>query len=77
MSDPRAPEWSEALEAHLAWWQGILRHNRQIGTPVLPITPEFGPPAYMQTLPYTRQPVASLWDVNVYMMEMLKKRLEG
>jgi sugar phosphate isomerase/epimerase len=77
VSDPRAPEWSEAVEAHLAWWQAIVRHNRQIGTPALAITPEFGPPAYMPTLPYTRQPVASLWEVNVYMMEMLKSKLEG
>ncbi len=75
VSDPRAPEWHNALEAHLGWWQRIVDHQKTLGTSVLPITPEFGPPDYMPTLPYTRQPVANLWDINVYMRELLKQRL--
>lgn len=35
---------------------------------------EFGPVDYMPALPYTRQPVADQWAINVYMMEILRKR---
>jgi hypothetical protein len=40
------------------------------------ILTEFGPPDYLPTLPYTRQPVASQWDINVHMMQLLKKRYQ-
>jgi sugar phosphate isomerase/epimerase len=75
VNDPRAPEWREAVETHLGWWQRILDHQRAQGAQVMTITPEFGPPDYMPTLPYTRQAVANLWDVNVYMRELCKERL--
>jgi hypothetical protein len=29
----------------------------------------------MPTQPYTRQPIAGLWAVNIYMIEMLMERL--
>jgi len=35
---------------------------------------EFGPPDYMWTLPYTRQPLSDQWAINVHMMQMLRKR---
>jgi hypothetical protein len=38
------------------------------------ILTEFGPPNYLPTLPYTQQPVADQWAINVYMMQMLRKR---
>jgi hypothetical protein len=38
------------------------------------ILTEFGPPDYMPTLPYTRQAVADQWDINVYMLQVLRKR---
>jgi sugar phosphate isomerase/epimerase len=75
VNDPRAPEWTEAVETHLGWWRRILEHQRAQGAETLSITPEFGPPGYMPTLPFTRQPVADLWEVNVYMMQMLKEKL--
>ena len=75
VSDPRAPEWQGAVETHLGWWQRIVDHHKQQGTQVLTITPEFGPPGYMPTLPFTRQPVTSLWDVNLYMRDLLKERI--
>jgi len=76
VSDPRAPEWSDAVEAHLGWWQRVAVHQRSHGAPVLTITPEFGPPTYMPALPFTRQPVANLWEVNVYMRDLLKERIK-
>ena len=35
---------------------------------------EFGPPTYMPTIPFTNQPVADQWAVNVHMMQVWKKR---
>jgi sugar phosphate isomerase/epimerase len=75
--DPRAPEWSDAVDAHFGWWREIVEHRRRIGSELLTITPEFGPPRYMQTLPYTRQPVADLWEVDRAMKGLLQSRLGG
>jgi sugar phosphate isomerase/epimerase len=73
--DPRVPEWQEAVEHHLGWWDRIIARKRQEGADaVLTITPEFGPAPYMPTLPYTRQPITSQWDVNAYMLTLLKNR---
>jgi len=72
---PGAPEWKEALEAHLGWWKRIVERQQSRGTQDLTICPEFGPVPYMPTLPWTRQPVADLWEVNLYMKDFLKERL--
>jgi hypothetical protein len=53
VSDPRAPEWDDAVKAHFAWWDAIVA-IKQKGE-VNSIT-EFGPPDYMPTIPFTRQP---------------------
>lgn len=73
--DPRAPEWKEAVDIHVSWWKRIVERNRAEGKTVLTITPEFGPYPYMTILPHTRQPIANQWEVNVYMMNMLKSLL--
>ncbi|MFD1875613.1 sugar phosphate isomerase/epimerase family protein [Hymenobacter bucti] len=73
VSDPRAPEWAPALAAHLAWWDQVVARHRAAGTP-LTITTEFGPAPYLPLLPYTQQPVASQWDINVFMLNLLKAR---
>ncbi len=77
VSDPRAPEWQAALEAHLGWWQRIVDRRRAEGAEQLTICPEFGPPDYMPTLPYTRQPVSDLWQINCHIRELLRKRLRA
>jgi sugar phosphate isomerase/epimerase len=73
VSDPRAPEWDDAVKAHFAWWDEIVKIKKQKGE-VLTVLTEFGPPDYMPTLPYTRQPVADQWAINVHMMHLLRKR---
>ena len=75
VSDPRAPEWQQAVDYHLGWWQQIVDARKQEGVQEMVICTEFGTPNYMPVLPYTRQPVANLWDVNVWMMNTLKERL--
>ena len=74
VSDPRAPEWREALEAHLSWWDRIVAHHRETGTEVLTFTCEFGPKPYMPTLPFKDAPVADQWEINVFMMQLLRER---
>lgn len=74
VNDPRAPEWEAALSAHLGWWDRIIAQRRAAGMPFATISPEFGPPAYLPTLPFTRQPVADQWAINKHMMDLLRKR---
>ncbi|MEZ0484382.1 sugar phosphate isomerase/epimerase family protein [Fibrella aquatica] len=73
VNDPRAPEWQSTLEAHLNWWDRVVEHHRKAGTQ-LTITTEFGPAPYMPALPYSQEPVAGQWDINVFMMQLLKAR---
>jgi sugar phosphate isomerase/epimerase len=73
VSDPRAPEWEEAVKAHFAWWDAVVAIKKQKGE-VLTVLTEFGPPDYMPTVPYTHQPLADQWTINVYMMHLFRKR---
>jgi sugar phosphate isomerase/epimerase len=77
VSDPRAPEYAEALSAHLGWWDRIVRRHLERGSDLLTVTPEFGPYPYMPSLPYTGQPVADQWSLNVYMADKLRTRWSG
>jgi sugar phosphate isomerase/epimerase len=74
--DPRAPEWKHAVDTHLKLWQRIVDVHKRAGNETLYITPEFGPPTYMHTLPYTNAPVADVWELNVYMKDLLQNVLE-
>ena len=73
VNDPRAPEWEPAVKAHFSWWDAIVAIKKQQGE-LLTVLTEFGPPDYMPTLPYTRQPLADQWAINVHMMNLLRKR---
>jgi sugar phosphate isomerase/epimerase len=73
--DPRAPEWAEAVEAHFAWWDKVVELKKAQGETLTVLT-EFGPPNYMPTLPYTQQPIADQWAINVHMMHLLRKRYQ-
>jgi hypothetical protein len=61
--DPRAPEYQRHVEAHERWWQIIWETQAAQGRTVSPLTPEFGPPDYLHTLPYSAMPVADLWEI--------------
>lgn len=77
VGDPRAPEWAEALDRHLGWWDRVVEHRRQAGARALTFLTEFGPPDYMPTLPHTREPVASQAEINLHMMRLLRERYVG
>lgn len=72
--DPSAPEYARHLAAHEAWWDTIHAARAAAGADVFTVTPEFGPPGYMPTLPHTRQPVADLWTVCAWMRDRVRAR---
>lgn len=76
VNDPRAPEWDDAMKAHVAWWDKVVERKKQNGERLTILT-EFGPADYMPTVPYTRKPLSDQWEVNVYMMQMLRKRYQS
>ncbi|MBS1977642.1 MAG: TIM barrel protein [Bacteroidetes bacterium] len=73
VNDPRAPEWKKALDAHLAWWDEVVKRKKSEGKRLTFLT-EFGPVDYMPAIPYTRQPVSNQWEINVHMMDLIRKR---
>lgn len=73
VNDPRAPEWEAAVKAHLGWWDKVVERKKTNGEQLTILT-EFGPPDYMPTIAYTRQPLADQWAINVHMMHLLRKR---
>jgi sugar phosphate isomerase/epimerase len=73
VNDPRAPEWKNEVKAHFDWWDKVVARKKAEGESITILT-EFGPPNYLQTLPFTGQPVADQWAINKYMMETLRKR---
>lgn len=74
INDPRAPEWKEAFDAHLNWWDAIVKEKKSVGNNLLTITSEFGPPPYMPVTPFEQLPLANQWDVNLWMKNFLKNR---
>lgn len=74
VSDPRAPEWQEALQHHLNWWDAIIANHQRKGSKIFTICPEFGPYPYMPEEPFSRKPLADLWETNLYMKDLLQKR---
>ena len=73
VNDPRAPEWEAAVKQHFDWWDKVIERKKKNAERMTILT-EFGPPDYMPTLPYTRQPLADQWAINVHMMHLLRKR---
>ncbi len=73
VNDPRAPEWEDAVSAHFAWWDKVVKRKAAEGQRMTFLT-EFGPPTYLPTVPYTFQPLADQWDINVYMLKTLRER---
>ncbi|HSI07903.1 MAG: sugar phosphate isomerase/epimerase family protein [Rariglobus sp.] len=68
---PLAPEWASLRERYLELWRPIISRHRSEGREWFTITPEAGPPPYMPVLPFSGQPVADAWQVNVAMRDWL------
>lgn len=74
---PLAPEAAEDLERHVSIWRRILDRRAAAKAESVLITPEFGPAPYMPRLPFTAQPVADEWRVNVEFKDWLKANVTG
>jgi sugar phosphate isomerase/epimerase len=72
VNDPRAPEWKAELDRHTGWWGKIIAKHRAAGAERIGLTPEFGPWPYMVEQPYTRQPIADQWAINLFMKDYVK-----
>lgn len=72
--DPRAPEWGRHLAAHESWWDLIWAAQAKRGMKISTLTPEFGPPPYLHTLPFTQAPVADLADICDFMARRQRER---
>ncbi|HTV42268.1 MAG TPA: hypothetical protein VMF08_16985 [Candidatus Sulfotelmatobacter sp.] len=67
VSDPRAPEWARHVAAHENWWNIVWASQKQRAMTATTLTPEFGPPPYLPTLPCAQTPVADLADICDWM----------
>ena len=67
--DPRDPAWSSHLEAFETWWDLAITSDQVV-------VPEYGPPPYLPTTPYTGEPVADLWAICDWAKERLRIRYE-
>lgn len=71
---PGLPEYQSFLDLHLSIWEKVIAHNKNKGKKRFTITPEFGPYPYMVMVPFTNQPLASQWELNLYMKSLLQER---
>ncbi len=74
--DPRAPEYGEALDAHERWWTVVWDSMAARGMTGFTMTPEFGPDGYLQCAPFSRIPVADLWDINRWIGQRQLQRFQ-
>ena len=72
--DPRAPEYLGHVEAHERWWDLVWQAQQARGMTVSTLTPEFGPPAYLHTIPHTNAPVADLWAICAWQAKRQAER---
>ena len=74
VNDPEAPEHAKDVDAHFGWWRTIWQAQaaRAGAPPVVWAEPEFGPPPYMQTLPFTNEPVSDWWKINSRLMVRIR-----
>ena len=75
--DPRDPMWQAQLEAHEAWWHLIWQAQQARGEITSTLTPEFGPPNYQHTQPYTQMPVAHLAEICEWMASRQRRNFES
>ena len=65
--DPRDPAWAHHLVTFESWWENAIG-------PDVVVVPEYGPPPYLPTAPYTGQPVADLWEICDWAKDRLRSR---
>ncbi|WNR42741.1 sugar phosphate isomerase/epimerase family protein [Paenibacillus roseipurpureus] len=76
VADPRAPEYAEHVSTFIGLWLTICENRLAAGATSMTFTPEFGPPPYLQVLPFTKQPVTDLWEVNLWMFRTFQQHYQ-
>ncbi|GGJ38438.1 sugar phosphate isomerase/epimerase family protein [Deinococcus roseus] len=69
VTDPSAPEFATHLTAHEQWWEWMWEAQMARGQQFSTLTPEFGPPGYQHTLPFSGEPVGQLDAICNWMAE--------
>ncbi len=72
--DPRISFWQVQVKFFFKIWERIFTYQESIGTEVFTVTPEFGPPPYMWTNINDNEPVASQWDINLFIKKLLLEK---
>ncbi len=75
--DPRAPEYKNHLAAHEKWWSAIWQKQKEKGIEVSSACPEYGPPLYQHTLPYSAEPVSDANEIMEWAMRQLKSQFQS
>ncbi|MEI7523624.1 MAG: TIM barrel protein [Mariniphaga sp.] len=74
--DPRLEAWQEPVDFFLSLWKRIVENQKLQKAEFLTMTTEFGPPPYMWIRTEDNSPVASQWEINVFMKDLIRKSLQ-
>ena len=72
--DPRAYEYQKHKEAHEGWWEQIWKSQIEQNFEFSSFTPDYGPPPFMHTLPYSNVPVTSLSEICDWQASWVRDR---
>ena len=75
--DPRDPVWASHLETHERWWAMTWAAAQARGDEAVTLTPEFGPPPYLHTLPFTGAAVSNLEEICDWMARRQMRTFES
>ena len=64
--DPRVQEWEAHQGRFEVWWKKYVEVQRDRNGVICSVTPEYGPPTYLHTIPSTGLPAADLWEVCLW-----------
>jgi hypothetical protein len=74
VADIRAPEAKPYRGAFERWWDLVWEDQLRRGVAVSTCCPEFGPPPYLPTLPYSGRPVADLDELCDWQRDRQRSR---
>ncbi|MFM1549872.1 MAG: sugar phosphate isomerase/epimerase family protein [Lentisphaeria bacterium] len=64
-------QWTEHFEQ---WWDRIIAERQAEGRQFVTINPEFGPPLYQPFDPVTREPLADIWEICLFITQRFRQR---
>ena len=68
-------EWQEPVDFFLSLWKRIIENQKLMEAEFFTMTTEFGPPPYMWTKTEDNTPIKSQWEINLFMKELLRKKM--